>query len=125
VPSTAVPTPRPVAAAAPLTSTEPTVPPMTAATITAPAPALAPPRWSPKGALARGFHSSLPDVKTAWWMQPILWSNRIFDRATLRLGSVGSWLRGENGRTLLGWTGAVLLVLALTCLILDVVGWNW
>jgi hypothetical protein len=99
--------------------------PTAAATTTSPPPVVASPRWSPKGILARGIDVPPPEIRAAWWMRPVLWSNRAFDRATLRLGPFGRWLRGATGRTLLGWTGLVLLALALTCLVLDVVGWTW
>jgi hypothetical protein len=108
---------------APPTSTVPAPTPTAAATTSPPVSAV--PRWSPKGILERAPHSRPLEVRLAWWMLPILWSNRVFDRATLRLGPVGRWLRGETGRTLLGWSGLVLLVLAVTCLVLDIVGWSW
>jgi hypothetical protein len=98
--------------------------PTAAATTTSPPPVVAAPRWSPKGILTRGIDVPPPEIRAAWWMRPVLWSNRAFDRATLRLGPFGRWLRGETGRTLLGWTGLLLLGLALTCLVLDVAGWT-
>jgi hypothetical protein len=101
------------------------MPPATAATATSPNPISPAPRWSPRGILESALNGRVPEIRTSLWMQPILWSNRVFDRSTLRLGSAGRWLRGENGRTLLGWTGLVLLVLALTCLVLDMIGWSW
>jgi hypothetical protein len=121
----ASPTIRPPARPAPTTSAAPAPPPTAAATTTSPPPISAAPHWSPKGILERTLPSRPLEVRLAWWMPPILWSNRVFDRATLRLGPVGRWLRGETGRTLLGWSGLVLLVLALTCLVLDIVGWSW
>jgi hypothetical protein len=39
--------------------------------------------------------------------------NRHFDRATAWLGGAGRWLRGEQGRNLLGWTGVAMLGAAL------------
>ena len=45
--------------------------------------------------------------------QTFLAVNRLYDRSTAWLGPVGRWLRGEQGRSLLGWTGAAMLAAAL------------
>ncbi len=63
--------------------------------------------------------------RIAPWRHPVLWSNRTFDRWTLRLGSPGRWLRGPQGRALLGWTGLLLLAAALAWGVLDWIGWTW
>jgi hypothetical protein len=55
---------------------------------------------------------------------PIRWVNRAFDRGTERLGAPGRWLRGRHGRTVLGWTGVVLLLAALTWQVLVWLGWG-
>jgi hypothetical protein len=104
-------------------ATAPAVPPAAAATTTSPPPVRTGTRWTPSPTLERGLETPLPEVRAVWWMQPVLWCNRVFDRATLRLGPAGRWLRGDTGRTVLGWIGVVLLALALTCLVLDVLGW--
>jgi hypothetical protein len=39
--------------------------------------------------------------------------NRSYDRGTDWLGPVGRWLRSEQGRALLGWTGLAMLTVAL------------
>src|SRR5262249_39080656 len=46
------------------------------------------------------------------WLQPLVWCNWAFDRATTPLGAPGRWLRQPAGRSVLGWTGLVCLVIA-------------
>ena len=48
-----------------------------------------------------------------WGSRLLLAVNRMYDRGTDRLGPVGRWLRGETGRSLLGWTGLAMVVVAL------------
>ena len=109
----------------PTATPESAPPPTAAATTTSPPPIRTSPRWSPKTVLEGGSDAPLPELRTVWWVRPLLWSNRAFDRATLQLGTIGRWLRGETGRIVLGWTGLALLLLALTFLVCDVCGWSW
>jgi hypothetical protein len=48
-----------------------------------------------------------------WGSRILLAMNRSYDRGTDRLGPLGRWLRGEMGRSLLGWIGLAMLVVAL------------
>jgi hypothetical protein len=59
------------------------------------------------------------------WLWPVLLLNRAYDRLTMRLGSPGRWLRHSSGRALLGWTGLLLLAVALTIVLFDWIGWPW
>lgn len=61
----------------------------------------------------------------AGWLRPLLWSNRVFDRGTMRLGSPGRWLRGQRGRAFLGAAGLIMLAGAVAWSILDWMGWLW
>ncbi|HYT88184.1 MAG TPA: hypothetical protein VEL76_05655 [Gemmataceae bacterium] len=58
----------------------------------------------------------------AWAWRTILWSNRTFDRSTRWLGNSGRWLRGTRGRRVLGWVGLLLWSVALTLVILRLIG---
>jgi hypothetical protein len=59
------------------------------------------------------------------WLRPLVWCNDAFDRATLRLGWAGGWLRTGVGRALLGYSGVLLLLFALACALQDWLGWTW
>jgi hypothetical protein len=43
----------------------------------------------------------------------LLTINNIFDMVTKILGPLGAWLRGEQGRSLLGWSGIAMLTVAV------------
>jgi hypothetical protein len=58
------------------------------------------------------------------WLRPLVWSNRAFDRCMAWLGGPGQWLRGHNGRAMLGWTGLGLLAGALAWLLANQIGWT-
>ncbi len=60
-----------------------------------------------------------------WWLRPLLWSNRVFDRAAMRLGRPGRWLRGSRGRAYLGWIGIGCLATAVLWCLADWIGWPW
>jgi hypothetical protein len=60
-----------------------------------------------------------------FWLLPLLWFNRLFDRLALGLGAPGYWLRGPLGRGLLGWLGLALLATALALVLLDHMSWTW
>jgi hypothetical protein len=61
----------------------------------------------------------------SWFILPLVWGNRLFDRGTLMLGDSGSWLRTPMGRSALGMIGLVLLTAALLWLARDWFGWTW
>jgi hypothetical protein len=61
----------------------------------------------------------------AWWLWPLIWSNHAFDRGTVRLGRPGRWLRGARGRAWIGWTGILLLALAVAWGVLEWLGLTW
>jgi len=63
--------------------------------------------------------------RIAWPLQPLVWSNRAFDRCAGRFGAVGRWLRGPRGRALVGWSGVALLVSAGAWAWLEWMGWTW
>jgi hypothetical protein len=46
-------------------------------------------------------------------MRVLIVVNRTFDRGTAWLGGAGRWLRGEQGRAAIGWTGIAMLGAAL------------
>jgi hypothetical protein len=58
-------------------------------------------------------------------MLPVVLLNRGYDRLTMRLGTPGRWLRHAGGRTLLGWTGVLLLAAAVLIALFDWFGWPW
>jgi hypothetical protein len=57
-----------------------------------------------------------------WPLVPFNW---LFDVLTAPLGPAGRWLRGEHGRTLLGFTGLALLLAAAVVGVLDWILGNW
>jgi hypothetical protein len=63
--------------------------------------------------------------RAAWWLRPLVWPNQAFDRSTHWLGAPGRWLRGPQGRSLLGWLGLLFLSGALGWVALDTIGWPW
>jgi hypothetical protein len=56
---------------------------------------------------------------------PLWWTNRFFDACMAGLGDPGRWLAGAKGRSLLGWTGLVLLLAALSWIALERFDWIW
>jgi len=46
-------------------------------------------------------------------MQWLLAMNYTFDRGSRLLGAPGRWLRGEQGRSIVGWSGIAMIVVAL------------
>jgi hypothetical protein len=57
-----------------------------------------------------------------WVTRSLVWSNRTFDRSTSWLGAPGRWLRGPQGRAVLGWVGLGLWAAALTLALLHFLG---
>ncbi|MFN4257667.1 MAG: hypothetical protein ACK4RK_00085 [Gemmataceae bacterium] len=78
---------------------------------------------------------SLEEIEKRWlaeepppiapWLTPLVWINRSFDLCTYPLGGVGRWLRGQQGRNVLGWTGGLLLVAAVAWALWERLRWNW
>jgi hypothetical protein len=60
-----------------------------------------------------------------FWLQPIVWPNRVFDGLTRWLGPPGRWLRGPYGRFLLACSGIVMLLTAVAWVTLHRMGWTW
>jgi hypothetical protein len=59
------------------------------------------------------------------WRRPLLWCNRLFDWCTGWLGPPGRWLRGTEGRSLLGWVGLGLLAGVLAWVLVNELGLEW
>jgi hypothetical protein len=66
-----------------------------------------------------------PTSHASWFILPLLWGNRLFDRGTLLLGETGAWLRGPAGRGALGTLGLILLAAAALWVMRDWLGWTW
>jgi hypothetical protein len=66
-----------------------------------------------------------PTTAGDWFILPVIWGNRLFDRGTMLLGEHGDWLRSPAGRSMLGLTGVGLLLAALAWLLRDWLGWTW
>ena len=60
-----------------------------------------------------------------FWLWPLFWVNRCFDRCTAPLGAPGRWLRGPAGKSLLGWAGLLLLAIVGGIALHDWFGWTW
>lgn len=60
-----------------------------------------------------------------WYLWPVVGLNRSFDLSTRLIGPPGLWLRGEQGRTFLGFTGLALLTSAAVLAVLDWILGNW
>jgi len=60
-----------------------------------------------------------------FWLWPLSWVNRAFDRFTVPLGAPGRWLRGPGGKSLLGWVGMLLIAVAGGIALHDWFGWTW
>jgi hypothetical protein len=83
------------------------------------------PAWATRthGRFQTSVSSRPPEV--GLWLRPLVWGNRLFDSFTLGLGAPGRWLRRPGGRSLLGWTGLILLAGAITLVVLGRIGWTW
>jgi hypothetical protein len=81
-----------------------------------PARALAPAPKPPSSLPALGNWAKAPATappaasRVPQWIVGI---NDTFDRATGWLGPVGRWLRGEQGRAMVGWIGVAMVLVAL------------
>jgi hypothetical protein len=56
---------------------------------------------------------------------PLIWINQAFDGATMYFGVAGGWMRGQGGRTVLGFSGIALFLVAASWILKDWLGWNW
>jgi hypothetical protein len=56
---------------------------------------------------------------------PLAWLNSLFDAAVLVFGPPGRWLRSPIGRSLLGYSGLLMLLGGLAWGALDFFGWTW
>ena len=63
--------------------------------------------------------------RVVWPLRPLWWVNGAFDWGTSWLGAPGRRLRGPAGRSLLGWTGLLLLAAAFVWFALEGMGWTW
>jgi hypothetical protein len=73
----------------------------------------------------RPWHLPASARRIPWPLQPLVWSNRAFDRCAGRLGRPGRWLRSSTGRALIGWSGIALLASAAAWAWLEWMGWTW
>jgi hypothetical protein len=71
------------------------------------------------------IESSEELIVVGWWLRPLAWMNRGFDRWFQRLGPLGRWLSDTGGRSVLGWIGVLLLAAAVAWVVLDTLGWTW
>ena len=63
--------------------------------------------------------------ESAAWLTPLVGINVLFDEMVVRLGPPGRRLRRPRGRSLLGWTGLLLLATGVALVVLDRTGWTW
>jgi hypothetical protein len=104
------------------------LPPLPEAPAVAPAPLtdrVVPPTLQPSMDTLLAEVPEPIDSLASWFIVPLLWSNRAFDRGTLFLGESGAWLRSTTGRAALGMTGLTLLAVACLWLARDWLGWTW
>lgn len=64
-------------------------------------------------------------VRGSWWLHPLFWSNRAFDRSIGYLGTPGRWLCSSQGRAFLGLFGLLMLAAALAWGLNDWTNWTW
>jgi hypothetical protein len=58
------------------------------------------------------------------WHWPVLAVNRLYDAPTQLAGPAGEWLR-DSGRTIVGWIGVSLIVIAAAWVVVDWLAWMW
>jgi hypothetical protein len=122
IPELAEPEPTPLPSSTQFTQREP-VPVSVAVT---PEPVFIVPQPEPPALPAEAVPAARPvhrRPRVDWWVRPLLWSNRTFDRCTIPLGDPGRWLRSRRGRSWLGYTGIVFFATALAWEVLDWMGW--
>lgn len=91
-----------------------------------PAPAAAePPAPRTKPRVVRRLSTVAGEPQELWWLMPLVWGNHAFDRCTIHMGRSGRWLRGTRGRNWIGWSGVLLLALAMTWALVEWLGWAW
>jgi hypothetical protein len=93
-----------------------------AAPVAAQVPALAENRPAPLPVRPK-IAASRP--KISLWLRPLVWCNRAFDLGTVLLGPLGHGFRRPAGRSLLGWTGILLLLSAAAWGAWDWMDWTW
>jgi len=80
---------------------------------TAPSPSLLSPLREPLSPPGRGAGVRGERREGGRAMQWLLAMNYTFDRGSRLLGAPGRWLRGEQGRSIVGWSGIAMIVVAL------------
>ena len=68
---------------------------------------------------------SYANWRVSWYLRPVVWCNRAYDAGTSWTGPLGQWLRGAQGRALIGVTGLLLLIAAFAWVAIDGLGWTW
>jgi hypothetical protein len=104
------------------------LPPLAAAPSMSPSPfsdRIVPPVLVPSTEIQLPEPTEPDDGLTNWFILPLLWSNRLFDRCTYCIGESGGWLRTPAGRMALGMTGVLLIAAAGLWLMRDWLGWAW
>jgi hypothetical protein len=68
---------------------------------------------------------AVPEIQPPGWLKPLLWCNRAFDNITTRFGVTGLWMQHPQGRTVLGWTGLLMLAVVCGLALGECLGWTW
>jgi hypothetical protein len=63
--------------------------------------------------------------RTSVWLLPLVGVNLLFDCVTVLVGPVGRWLRGDWGRSFLGWVGLALLAAAMAWGLVEAMVGRW
>ena len=63
--------------------------------------------------------------RVSWYLRPVVWCNRAYDAGTSWTGPLGQWLRGAQGRAVIGLMGLLLLIAAFAWVAIDGLGWTW
>lgn len=59
-----------------------------------------------------------------WLVQPVVWTNRVFEALVGWAGPPGQWLAGPGGKKLLGAVGVLCLIGAAGMIVADWLGWT-
>jgi hypothetical protein len=65
-----------------------------------------------------------PKVIMASWLRPLYWCTQVFDIGVAWTGPLGRRLGAPVGRSILAWTGLLLLAGVLARIAVDVMGWS-
>jgi hypothetical protein len=68
---------------------------------------------------------SYANWRVSWYLRPVVWCNRAYDAGTSWTGPLGRWLRGAQGRALIGLVGLLVLIAAFAWVAIDGLGWTW